>query len=103
MSAPARCSADWANEIFMNALKRCKAIIDEQVRTIAASGRPPMTLVVTLADLKKMPVDDAVNYLKGELQRTMAVDPLTGDKTKPHPKTVDLALRYREWQEGLRG
>ena len=97
MNAPARCSADWANEIFMNALKRCRTIIDEQVQTNAASGRPPLTLAVTLADLKKMPVDDAVTYLRGELQRTTVTDPLTGDK-KPNPKTVDLALRYREWQ-----
>jgi hypothetical protein len=94
-----RGSAEQINQILIDSLKRMKVMADELAKTIARSGYPPLTLPMTLQDLKAMPRDKAEEYLISEIKRTMVKDPVTGDM-KANLKTIELALDYKESLNG---
>lgn len=102
MSAPPRGSAASVAEIFRNAVKRGKGLIDNTAKMANASGHPPMTEPVTLRDLKKLPQEQAVAILRLELKRTTQTDPLTGEKSVD-TKTLELVTAYLQSQRENEG
>lgn len=92
MSEPRGSAAYW-NEIMDHVIERAKDVADGVAKMIAASGYPPLTEPITLADLKKMPPDQAKAILRDEIARTTVRDPATGT-IRVNPKTLDLATRY---------
>lgn len=92
MSEPRGCAAYWS-EIADHVLERTKTASDAGAKMLGASGYPPLTEPITLADLKKMPPDQAKAILQDELARTTQRDPATG-AVRFNKKTLDLATQY---------
>ena len=97
MSAP-RGSAESVNDIFTNAMKRGKAIIDHVAQIAAESGYPPLTEPITLRDLNAMPQEQAVAVLRAEITRTTQGNAATGDQ-RISPKTLELVTKYLQGQQ----
>ena len=87
-----RGSSAWFNEIFRDAIKHGKALIEAALKPMLDSGHPPLTEKITVAELNKMAPEKAKELLRVELRRTMQTDE-TGAQ-EPHPDTIRL---ISEW------
>lgn len=97
-----RGSGAWWNEITKNVMERAKVMATNAARGVAQSGYPPLTLPVTLTDLKKMPPDEAKEYLRDELARTTSVD--ANGEMVPNGRVLDLISGYLSHeQEAMNG
>jgi len=83
----------YFNEIIERAIDRATDIVDNALDIFLKYGHPPLTERVTLSSLKKMPEDQAVAVLRGELRRTAVKDELTG-QVVPNKETIELITRY---------
>ncbi len=84
--------------MFRTAMERGKEQIDYAIDVLKLDGYPPLTLPLTLSALKKMPPEEAVRELQGELRRTMKKDELTGTPV-PDNATIKLIHDYMAWSQ----
>lgn len=92
-----RGSSSWFNSIFREAMEHGTALVESALKPLLESGHPPLTMPVTVSDLKKMPPDQAEYLLRTELRRTMQTDE-NGEQV-PHPDTLKL---ISDWYESRR-
>jgi len=81
------------NEIYVNAMKRAKAVVDVALDPVLSDGVPPFGEKLTVRMLRQMHPDQAEALLRMELRRTMLVDELTGEQI-PDKETLALIMAY---------